>query len=336
DAVSVVIADFTNLTGDATFDRTIEPMLRRALRTSSFIKAYDRSAIVGTIGVRPPDLLDETAARKLAVNQGLGIVLSGTIDQQRNGYGVSVKAQQAVTGAVVVDRKARAKTKNDVLGVANQLVADVRKALGDEVPESAQLFAMRRLSTTSLEVVPYYAAAVEAQARGKFEDAKQSYLKAVALDPKFGIGYQGLAVMSRNLGRPDDADKYIKEAIHYLDSMTERERFGTRGFQSRMIGDNQQCAREYGDSLAKFPAGSGRDLSEARHDRRRTRPIVGRVRSRRSGGVQRPLRGCGPDFRAGGSRRSGGEESRPRSDQARIERVCAADGRTAGCRGRCR
>jgi len=254
--VSVVIADFRNLTGDATFDRTLEPMLRRALQTSSFISAYDRSAIAGTIGVRPPELLDETAARVLAANQGLGIVLSGTIGRQGSGYAVSMKAAQTVTGAVVVERKARATTKNDVLGVATQLVADVRKALGDEVPESAQLFAMRSLSASSLDVVSNYAAAVEAQARNKFEDARQSYLKAVLLDPKFGLGYQGLAVMSRNLNRPDDADKYIKEALRYLDGMTERERFGTRGFYYRMIGDNQQCAKEYGDSLAKYPADS--------------------------------------------------------------------------------
>ena len=56
--------------------------------------------------------------------------------------------------------------------------------------------------------------------------------------------------MSRNLGRPEDADKYIKEALRHLDGMTERERFGTRGFYYRMIGDNQQCAKEYGEALA--------------------------------------------------------------------------------------
>jgi tetratricopeptide (TPR) repeat protein len=97
---------------------------------------------------------------------------------------------------------------------------------------------------------------VEAQARGKFEDARQSYLKAVELDSQFGLGYQGLAVMSRNLGRPDDAEKYIKEALRHLDGMTERERFGTRGFYYRMIGDNQQCAKEYGEALTRYPADS--------------------------------------------------------------------------------
>jgi len=253
EAVQVVIADFKNLTGDMTFDHTLEPIMRRALETSSFISAYDRTSIAAT-GARPPAVLDENAARELAVKQGLPVVLSGTIDRQSDEYNVSVKAVRTVTGEVVVDKKGRAAAKNDVLGVATKLVADVRKALGDEVPQSQQLFAMRSLSAGSLEVLSFYAAAIQAQAKGDFEAAKQSYLKAVEVDPMFGLGYQGLAVMSRNLSRPDDAEKYIKQALKYLDGMTDREKFGTRGFYYRLIGDNQQCAKEYGLSLAQYPA----------------------------------------------------------------------------------
>src|SRR5262249_39683234 len=113
--------------------------------------------------------------------------------------------------------------------------------------------AMRSITTSSLEVVGLYAQAIEAQAQGKFEDARQGFLRAVSLDPKFGLGYQGLAVTSKNLGRADDADKYIKEALRYLDGMTERERLATRGFYDRQIGDNAQCAKEYGELLARYP-----------------------------------------------------------------------------------
>ena len=88
---------------------------------------------------------------------------------------------------------------------------------------------MRSVSATSLEVVSHYAAAMEAQAGGKFEEARQSFLKAVELDPNFGLGYQGLAAMSQNLGNLEDAEKYTKEALRHLDGMTERERFATRG-----------------------------------------------------------------------------------------------------------
>ena len=63
DPVSVLIADFQNSTNDPTFDRTLEPMLKRALEGAGFISAYDRDAIRRTLGVRPPERLDEDAAR---------------------------------------------------------------------------------------------------------------------------------------------------------------------------------------------------------------------------------------------------------------------------------
>ena len=52
--ISVLIADFQNGTNDPTFDRTLEPMIKRALEGAGFISAYDRSGISSTLGVRPP------------------------------------------------------------------------------------------------------------------------------------------------------------------------------------------------------------------------------------------------------------------------------------------
>jgi tetratricopeptide (TPR) repeat protein len=60
--------------------------------------------------------------------------------------------------------------------------------------------------------------------------------------------------MSRNLERQDDANKYIKDAISHLDTMTPRERLATRGYYYRLMGDHQQCAKEYGDLIAEYPA----------------------------------------------------------------------------------
>ena len=254
DPISVLIADFQNGTNDPTFDNALAQNARRALESASFISAYDRTRIRGTFGVQPPAKLDAVAARALALKQGLGIVLAGSIQPKGAGYDIAVTASQTVAGGVVAAASSYAAKKEDVLAAATKLMTTVRKALGDKTSESAQLFAMRSLTTSSLDVVKYYAAAVEAQSQGKIEDARQNYLKAVELDPKFGLGYQGLAVTSRNLGRIEDADKYIKEALRYLDGMTDRERLATRGYYDRLIGDNAQCAKEYGELLARYPA----------------------------------------------------------------------------------
>jgi serine/threonine protein kinase/Flp pilus assembly protein TadD len=253
--VSVLIADFTNTTGDASFNATLGQTLRRALQDASFISAYDRASLP-QLGIPLQPSLDEPAARGLAVKQGLGVVLSGSIARAGNGFEITVKAAQPVTGEVITSEASVAPSRDRILETATTLMARVRSALGDQTSESQQLFAMRSLTTSSLDVLTHYASAVEAQAAGKFEVAEKSYEQAVALDPKFGLGYQGLAAMARNLNRPEDATKYIKQAFQLLGGMTEREKFATRGLYYRIIGDNQQCAKEYSDSLTRYPADS--------------------------------------------------------------------------------
>src|SRR5262245_42099628 len=252
--VSVVIADFQNSTGDQGFDHVLEPMLRLAMEGAGFISAYDRSGIKRSIGVEPPETLDERAALELAVKQGLGVVLSGALERQGSGYVVSIKATQAVTGNVITTAKNRASGKDQVVGVATRLANNVRAALGDEVSESAQRFATQTFSATSLEVVREYAAAAEALSRSRSEDALQSFSKSVALDPNFGLGYAGMAIASANMQKQQDAEKYIKEAVRHLDGMTERERYRTRGLFYYITADYQACVKEYGDLIARYAA----------------------------------------------------------------------------------
>jgi tetratricopeptide (TPR) repeat protein len=155
---------------------------------------------------------------------------------------------------MVADTRARASSKTEVLGVAAKLVADVRKALGDESSESAKIFANASLSANSLEVARLYAASQEAASSGRLDDARQSALKSVEIDPKFGVGYQLLAVQARNSGNLQEAQKYIDQALQYLDTMTERERYATRGFNYRLQGDWSLCVKEYGELVARYAA----------------------------------------------------------------------------------
>jgi tetratricopeptide (TPR) repeat protein len=110
------------------------------------------------------------------------------------------------------------------------------------------------VSATSLDVVRHYAAAQEAASNTRFEEAMQQAQAAVELDPEFGIGYQLLAVTSRNLGKVQDAGRYIQQALQYVGKMTEREVFSTRGFYLRLTGDYQKCVEEYGAMIDRYAA----------------------------------------------------------------------------------
>jgi eukaryotic-like serine/threonine-protein kinase len=63
-----------------------------------------------------------------------------------------------------------------------------------------------------------------------------------------------MAVQSRNLGRLDDSQRYISQAMRYLDTMTERERYSARAFFFRLTADYQQCVKENGELLARYSA----------------------------------------------------------------------------------
>jgi len=254
DPVSVVIADFKNDTGETVLKGTLEPILKLALEGASFISAYDRTAISRTLGVPPPQKLDEVSARELAVNQGINMVLIGSLSPQGSGYSVSVKAVQAVTGEVIATANDRASSKEQILGVVTNVAGRIRSALGDDMSESAKRFSMESLSAASLDVVRPYVIGMEALANSRYDEAMAGFSKAVELDPNFGIAYASMAITSRNLSRQQDAEKYAKEAVRHVDRMTERERYRTRGLFYLVTGDYQTCVKEYGDLIARYPA----------------------------------------------------------------------------------
>lgn len=255
--VSVLIADFQNGTGDATFERTLEPVMQIALEDASFISAFDRAGIRRTMGVRPPERLDEQTALELAVKQGVNVVLSGTIAQSGNRYDLTVRAIQAVTGTVITTESERASRKEDVLGAATSLAASVRGALGDTTSDSAKRFAMEKLSAKSLDAVREYARGIEALSQSKFEEALQAFSKAVEFDPTFGTAYGGMAISARNLDRLQDALKYANEAMRNVGGMTEREQLRARGLYFYLTNDYENCVKEYGVLLAKYAADPG-------------------------------------------------------------------------------
>lgn len=254
DPVSLVIADLRNGTGDPTFDRTLEPVIKLSLETADFVTAYSRSDVRRALGIQPPEPFDAKAATELAVQQGLGIVVAGSIERSGEGYRLQLDATQAITGRQVAGVEATASGRNQVLAVTGKLADDIREALGDDSSDAKQRFAMDTLTATSLDVVRDYALAMDALASGRFEAALVSFGRAVARDPKFGLAHAGLAIASANLGRPQDAQRHATEAIRHVDRMTERERFRTRGLYYYVTADYGSCVKEYSALLERFTA----------------------------------------------------------------------------------
>jgi eukaryotic-like serine/threonine-protein kinase len=254
---TVLVADFTNHTGDPVFDNTLEPMFTIALEGASFVNAFNRGEArkLARQLPHPSDTLDEQSARLIAVSQGLSAVVTGSLSRRGDGYKLSVEAMDAVSGNTLGSSDVSVSSKDQVSLAIPKLAAPIRKALGDTTPESVQLDAARGTFTAaSLEAVHQYGLGSEQQFAGKMEEALQSFSKAAELDPNFARAYAGMAGTLGNLNRPQDAEKYLKLAMEHVDHMTERERYRTRGLYYRKTGDLRKCVEEYTELVRQYPA----------------------------------------------------------------------------------
>jgi serine/threonine protein kinase/tetratricopeptide (TPR) repeat protein len=255
--VSVLVADFTNHTGDPIFDETLEPMFNVALEGASFVNAFSRGTArkLAQKLPHPTDKLDEQAARLVAVGQGISAVITGELGRRGDNYSISAMALDSVTGNVLAKTEVTAANKDEVLLAIPKLAGPIRTALGDTTPESVQVEKARgALTAASLEAVHQYGVALEQLSAGNMEEAIRSYSNAVALDPNFARAYGGMAAASVNLGKTQDAEKYVKLAMEHVDRMTDRERYRMRGTYYYTTRNWQKCVEELGELVNRFPA----------------------------------------------------------------------------------
>jgi serine/threonine protein kinase/tetratricopeptide (TPR) repeat protein len=255
--VSVLVADFTNHTGDPIFDGTLEPMFNVALEGASFVNAYNRGSArkLAQRLPNPSDKLDEQPARLVAIGEGVGAVVTGELSRRGDQYTVSATALDAVTGNVIAKSEVTAANKDSVLLSIPKLAAPIRKALGDATPESVQITsAGGAFQSASLEAVHQYGIAMDQEFAGKMNDAFNSFSKAAELDPNFARAYSGMAAVAGNLGHEQDADKYFKLALQHVDRMTERERYRIRGLYYLMTENWQKCIEENSELTKQYPA----------------------------------------------------------------------------------
>jgi eukaryotic-like serine/threonine-protein kinase len=254
---TVLVADFSNTTGDSVFDGTLESMFNIALEEASFLNAYNRGQARRTAMQLQPKAakLDEPLARLVAMREGISVIITGSIAPHGAGYHITVRAIDAATGKLIVSRELDAASHEGVLGTVGRLAAPIRRALGDATPESAQIAAAETYTASSLFAAHLYAQGQEGLAVGNREDAIAKFAQAVQLDPNFGRAYSGLAVTYMNLKKQAEAGENFKKALALLDRMSEREKYRTLGiYYLSFVRNYSQAIETLRKDVYLFPA----------------------------------------------------------------------------------
>ena len=216
DDLGVVVADFTNSTGDSTFDRTLKRALEIDLGQSPYMNVMsdmEGVATLGLMGQKPDTPLTRPVALEICERTNRQVLLTGTISSVGNEYLLTLEATDCHTGKTMAAAKATAAGKDKVLGALDSIAEKGRSKLGESA-KSLKSFEVPIAdgATPSLEALKAYSAGVYLLNQGKIgKEAAPFFLRAVTLDPNFAQAYGELAAAYYNMGEPQLSGEYTRK-----------------------------------------------------------------------------------------------------------------------------
>ena len=147
DKDTIVLADFTNTTGDSVFDGTLRQGLAVQLEQSPFLSLISEERIQQVLRLmgKPADArLTPEIAREICERTASAAVLDGSIASLGSQYVLGLRAEDCRTGDVLADEQVQVARKEDVLNALSQIATQIQKPSrrithhGQEVRRSAR------------------------------------------------------------------------------------------------------------------------------------------------------------------------------------------------------
>lgn len=229
DRDTIVIADFSNSTGDSIFDQTLKQGLNVALQQSPFLSIVSDDKVSSTLKLmtRPPDtVLTTELAREVCQRAGIKAYIEGAIAALGSEYVIGLKAVNCQTGDVLARQQVTAPSKEKVITVLGQAAAKLRGELGESLATLQQHdVPLPQATTSSLEALQAYSMGYAEACRGRYEEAVPFYKRAIEIDPDFATAYAHLGQAYANAGKDNLAVTNIKYAYDRQSHASEPEKF---------------------------------------------------------------------------------------------------------------
>ena len=229
DKDTIVLADFTNTTGDPVFDGALRQGLSVQLEQSPFLSIISDEKIQQTLGQmgQPADAkLTAAVARELCQRTASAAVLDGSIAKIGTQYLLTIKAVNCESGKTLASTEAQASGENNVLEALGKVSIDLRNKLGESL-NTIQKFdtPLEQATTPSLEALKAYSSGIQTISTKGSVAAIPFFKRAIELDPNFAQAYGYLGILAQDTLESNLAVEYRKKAYELRDRTSEAERF---------------------------------------------------------------------------------------------------------------
>jgi eukaryotic-like serine/threonine-protein kinase len=246
---TVVLADFTNKTGDAVFDDTLRQGLSVQLAQSPFFNILSDQKVqdaLNLMGRSPGERLTPELARDLCQRAGSKAYLSGSIAGLGSQYVIGLKAVNCHTGESLAQEQVTADSKEHVLTALDAVATKLRGKVGESLSTMQKYDTpIEEATTSSLEALKAYSAARRTlDENGNSFTAIPFFKHAIELDPDFAAAHAALGTCYSNVGDSESAAEVWKKAYELRNRVSEREKFSIAAHYQFEVSRNLEKAAE--------------------------------------------------------------------------------------------
>ncbi len=245
---SIVLAEFTNTTGDPVFDGTLRQGLSAQLEQSPFLSLLSDERVAQTLALmaQPRDArLTRELAHEVCQRTGSAASIEGSISSLGSQYVVGLKAVNCRSGDFLANEQATASDKEQVLKALGEAATKMREKLGESLASVQKYDApVQNVTTPSLEALQAYSLGYQAIERQDFAAAVPLFQRATSLDPNFAMAYARLGASYANLGEGTRSTENIRKAYELRERVSEREKFYIDSHYEDWVVGNLEAARK--------------------------------------------------------------------------------------------
>ncbi len=257
----LVLADFTNSTGDAAFDGALRQALAFDLEESPFLKIMDDQEVNQTLKLMdraPGDRITNDIAHEVCVREGQKATIGGSIAGLGKSYAIALQAVSCQSGATLAREEAEAEDKEHVVKAMAKAATALRAKLGESLSSIQKTERNRQeadVTTNSLEALKAFQLGFEVMTQADLSrEAIPHFQRAIELDPNFAYAYYFLGVAYYNSGQLVLEAEPLSKAFALADRVSERERLSISGwYYQRVAHDLNKAIDAYQTVVRAYP-----------------------------------------------------------------------------------
>ena len=255
---TVLIADFSNTTGDEVFDDTLKTALLAALRQSPFLNVLPDGKVAKTLKLMTlpaTTKISGEVARQLCQRADSKAYIAGAIASLGSEYVLQLKAVDCQSGRTLAEQQGTAASRDEVLNILGHASSRLRVALGESL-NTVQRFdtPLVEATTPSLEALKAFSLGRTALNEKGEAAALPYHLRAIELDPRFAVAYRAAGVDYGGLGETGRANEYYAKAFQLRDRAGGLEKLMiTTIYYENVTGELDKSAQAYQEEIQSYP-----------------------------------------------------------------------------------